>query len=174
MMIVSGEITVLVETVKDDESWPAGTITDAGTSATLVSLDCRLTVALAVGAWASETVPVTGVPPTTAAGESVTVTAGFTNNVAEAVELANMAVMVADCWEVTPAVVTLIDAEEFPNERTTVAGTWTTLGLLLARFTVPPARPTGPLSDKVPVTLWPPWIDATPSERPVNCGVFTG
>src|ERR1035438_4337422 len=96
MMIMSGEMTVLVETVKDDESWPAGTITDAGTSATLESLDCRLTVALAVRAWASETVPVTGVLPTTAAGESVTVTAGFTSSVADAVELANVAVSVAD------------------------------------------------------------------------------
>ena len=97
MMIMSGEMTVLVETVKDAESCPAGTITEFGTIATLESLDCRLTVALAFAAWASETVPVTGVPPTTAAGESVTVTAGFTNKVAEAVELANVAVMVPDC-----------------------------------------------------------------------------
>src|ERR1022692_2649744 len=97
MTIATGAVTLLVEIVNNADSWPAGTMTEFGTSATLESLDCRLTVALAVGAWASETVPVTGVPPTTAAGESVTVTAGFTSSVADAVELANVAVMVADC-----------------------------------------------------------------------------
>ena len=74
----------------------------------------------------------------------------------------------------TPVLATLRDAEEFPKDRATVPGTWTTLGLLLVRFTVPPARPTGPLIDNVPVTLWPPWTDATPKDRLVNCGVSAG
>jgi len=97
MTIATGAVTLLVETVNVAESCPASTITDAGTDAALESLDARLTLALAVGAWASEMVPVTGVPPTTAAGDSAIVIAGFTNNVAVAVELANAAVMVADC-----------------------------------------------------------------------------
>ncbi len=173
-MTVSGAITVLVEIGKDEEISPAGTTTVAGTSATLESLDCRLTVAAASGAWASATVPVVGAPPTTAAGDSVSVRTGFTSNVAVAVDPANVAVMAPDCSEVTPVVVMFMEAEESPNETPTVAGTWTTLGLELVRFTVAPPRGTGPLSDNVPVRLWPPCTDSTPSARPVNCGVLAG
>ena len=68
------------------------------------------------------TVPVADAPPTAATGDNETERAGFTDNIAEAVELAKVAVMVADCWDVTVVVVTLKVAEEVPMPTKTVAG----------------------------------------------------
>lgn len=124
MAMVRGSVTLEVATVKVVEVCPAAIGTEAGTVASVASLDCRFTVAPPDGAaFVSAIDPVTGLPPVVEGEASASVSGGFTASIALALEVPYMAVIVTDCCAVTVDVVMLNDAEVCPNVIVRLAGT---------------------------------------------------
>ena len=123
---------------------PGGTVTEAGTEASVGFVLVRLKISPPVGAGLASTIvlePKT-VPPVIVAADKLTVTAiGFTFRMLDAVNPLTVAVIVTGVLFDT-AVVVMVNAEDTvcPAATGTVAGTAATAGFELVRLTVhPPA-----------------------------------
>jgi len=117
--------TAVVDTAKVAVVAPAATVTELGTVA-LVALDFRLTTTPPVGAAPVRvTVPVEDAPPTTDAGERLSLlSVGAAIASAAVAELVpELAVIVEEVEDATAAVETANVAVVFPDATVTLAGT---------------------------------------------------
>lgn len=139
---------------------PAATVTLAGTVATAVMLEERLTTIPPLGAASLRlTVPVEELPPGTDLGFSDTddkVTGGMTVSEAVCVPPAYEAESVPGVEEVTTVVVTAKAAVGDPAGTVTLDGTAMTAVLLLDSDTTTPPGGAAPLSVTIPVGEFPP------------------
>jgi hypothetical protein len=148
---------------------PAGTVTDAGTWATAVLLELRLTTAPPAGAGPSRvTVPVEELPPRTEVRDSPTEVrpAGVTVRVAVRLTLLKEAVIVTGVLAATGSVVAVKAAVVAPAATVTDAGTWAAAVLLELRETAKPPAGAGLSSVTVPVEGLPPWTEV--GDRPTD------
>jgi hypothetical protein len=155
---------------------PATTVTEAGTWATAVLLEVRVTTAPPVGAGLSSvTVPVEDSPPMTAAGARPTEvrTGACTVRVAVRLTLAKEAVIVTDAFESTATVVAVKVAVVAPAATVTDAGTWAAAVLLEVSVTTAPPAGAGPLSVAVPVEGLPPMTEVGTRPTEVRTGAVT-
>jgi hypothetical protein len=150
--------TEVVVIVKSAEAAPPGTVTLEGTVA-LATFEVKpIVIPPGAAGPLSVTVPVEGVPPTTAVGDTVSPVSadGKIVSVAFAEEVPRPAVTVAEVDADTETVVIVKFANDWPWATITVAGTLAA-ALLLVKVTVTPfIEATGPLRVTVPVEETPP------------------
>jgi hypothetical protein len=155
---------------------PAATVTEAGTWATAVLLEVRVTTAPPVGAGLSSvTVPVEDSPPSIAAGARPTEvrTGACTVRVAVRLTLLKRAVIVTDAFESTATDVAVKVAVVAPAATVTDAGTWAAAVLLELRETTAPPVGAGPLRVTVPVEGLPPTTEVGARPRELSPAAVT-
>lgn len=163
---------VPIENVADD--LPEAIVTETGTVADGLLLNNETTMPEGPAGPVRVTVPMEGLPPTTAAGfneraESVaTVTVRF----AVCVTVPALAEMVTDVDVETAAVEMVNVAERAPAAIVTVAGTVAAALLLESETDVPPL-PAGPFSVTVPFDALPPVTDAGFKAKDARVAAFT-
>ena len=162
-------VTAVVATENVAVVAPAGTVTDAGTVATLLEDAIVMTVPPVGAGPLSVKVPVEFKPPTKVVGFSVNTlrAAGLIVKVFERFADARLAEMLAFTTDATAVVVAVNVAEVAPAGMTTVAGT-TALDDPEVKLTVSPPVGAGPSSVTVPVLFVPPVTVAGDKLSPVN------
>ena len=171
IVAVTCVVTATVVTVNFTVVAPPGTVTVAGTTASVLLLT-RVMTTPEVGAGPDRvTVPVEEMPPTTVVGFNVRLerTAGVMVRVAVFDVEPKVADTVTAVWATTPAVVTVNVADVFPAAIVTVPATLAAT-LLLARDTeIPPDGAAAPIVT-VPVEFLPPRRDVGLSVNAVIAG----
>jgi hypothetical protein len=154
------DVTAFVVTTNPAVVAPAGTVTLAGTPATVVLLLDSVTIAPPVGAAAlSVTVPVDVLPQGILAGwrlSDVSVAAGVTESCADRVAPPLVPEIVAVVDVVTALAATANVAVVLPAATLTAPGTVATAVLLLASVTTAPPVGAAALSVTVPIDVLPP------------------
>ena len=156
-LAVSLAFTPTVDTGNVAEVFPDGTVTDAGTDASLLSNFNETMIPLGPAGSLRVTVPVDDPPPITLEGfrETDISFAGVTVNVAVREIAFKLAVIKAGVCVLTGIVEIVKVALEAPGEKVTVAGT-TAANFPLNRVTDVPAAAAGPDRVTVPVDGFPP------------------
>jgi hypothetical protein len=151
-------VCLVVPIAKFADNAPFGTVTVAGTVATVDASTLRATVVSTAAAFASFTVPVALLPLITVAGAMVTLATavGVTTNVVDTGTPFAVTVIVTDFATPTATVDAVNAAAVLPSATTWLAGDIVTLGSELVTVTVTPPVGAGSESVTAPLLAIPP------------------